>query len=322
MSDNPYQPSSGGYATSMQYGDQAQAAPNGQAGGGDPIKDTTTSGFAADVIEESRKQPVLVDFWAPWCGPCRQLAPALEKVVRESRGRVKLVKMNIDDHPAIPGQLGIQSIPAVIAFKDGQPFDGFMGAQPESQIKAFVDKVAGAAQSDPVADALAAAAEAVERGDTQSAMQIYTAILGQDPENADALGAVATMLYDNGERDQAVELLGRVPEGKDTTEAITALKARMALDQEVAELGDPMELARRLADNPKDHAARLDLAKIENARGEREKAADHLLAIIQNERHWNDDAARNQLLQFFEAWGMADPVTLSVRRKLSSLLFS
>lgn len=321
MSDNPYQSGPGGYTTSMQFGETA-AAPNGPASSADPVKDTTTSGFSADVIQESRNQPVLVDFWAPWCGPCRQLTPVLEKVVREARGRVKLVKMNIDDHPAIPGQLGIQSIPAVIAFKDGQPFDGFMGAQPESEIRAFIDKVAGGAAPDPLADALAGAAEAAQNGDVQSAMQIYSAVLGQDSENVEALGAAATILYDNGDREQASDLLGRVPQGKENTEAIVALKARMALDEEVSALGDPMDLARRLADNPKDHEARLDLAKIENARGEREKAADHLLAIIRDDRHWNEDAARNQLLQFFEAWGPADELTLSVRRRLSSVLFS
>ncbi|MFP1630585.1 thioredoxin [Zhengella sp. ZM62] len=315
--NNPYQTGQTGYDTTMTFGD----AGTGKAGSGDLIKDTTTAGFRADVIEESRKQPVLVDFWAPWCGPCRQLGPAIEKVVREARGKVKLVKMNIDEHPQIAGQLGVQSIPAVFAFVNGQPVDGFMGALPETQIRQFIEKLAGPAD-DGLTEALEAAQKARDEGDNPSALQIYGAILQQDPENADVLGHAATVLYEMGDKDQANQILDRVPAGKQEAETVKALKARMALDAEVGSLGDPMELARRLADNPDDHEARMDLAKIENARGDRQKAAEHLLAIIKADRNWNEDAARNQLLTFFEAWGMSDPATLSARRRLSSLLFS
>ncbi|TYR31374.1 thioredoxin [Mesorhizobium microcysteis] len=316
VQDNPY----GGYA--VQYGDNGAPAEPAQDAAG-AVKDTTTAGFAADVIQESRNQPVLVDFWAPWCGPCKQLAPALEKAVRESRGRVKLVKMNIDEHPAIAGQLGIQSIPAVIAFRDGQPVDGFMGAIPESKIVEFIDKVAGAGGAgQATADALAAAQEVRAEGDLQGAAQIYAAILQQEPENLDALGGLAEVLFDAGSADNAREVLARAPETASDAPQLAGIRAKLALAEQVAELGDPAALERRLAENPKDHQARFDLALIANALGERDQAADHLLAIMKADRTWKDDGARLQLLKFFEAWGMADEATLAARRKLSSLLFS
>lgn len=318
--NNPYQTGAGGYDTTVSFG-QNPGSGGAASGAKDLIKDTTTAAFRADVIEESKNQPVLVDFWAPWCGPCRQLGPAIEKVVREAGGKVKLVKMNIDEHPQIAGQLGVQSIPAVFAFVNGQPVDGFMGALPETQIRQFIEKLGGGG-GDAVKEALDAASQAREAGDNQAALQIYGAILQQDPENADVLGQAATVLYDMGDKDQAEQLLERVPADKQETESVKGLKARISLDSEVASLGDPMELARRLADDPADHGARMDLAKIENAKGNREQAADHLLAVIKADREWNDGAARAQLLQFFEAWGMGDPVTLAARRKLSSLLFS
>lgn len=316
VQDNPY----GGYA--VQYGGNGAPAEPAQDAAG-AVKDTTTAGFAADVIQESRNQPVLVDFWAPWCGPCKQLAPALEKAVRESRGRVKLVKMNIDEHPAIAGQLGIQSIPAVIAFRDGQPVDGFMGAIPESKIVEFIDKVAGAGGAgQATADALAAAQEVRAEGDLQGAAQIYAAILQQEPENLDALGGLAEVLFDAGSADNAREVLARAPETAGDAPQLAGIRAKLALAEQVAELGDPAALERRLAENPNDHQARFDLALIANALGERDQAADHLLAIMKADRTWKDDGARLQLLKFFEAWGMADEATLTARRKLSSLLFS
>lgn len=327
MSDrnNPY---AGGYAnggttqTNVTFG----AGSGGAAGFSAPseaelIKDTTTAAFAADVIRESRNQPVLVDFWAPWCGPCRQLAPALEKVVREARGRVKLVKLNIDEHPAIPGQLGIQSIPAVIAFKDGQPVDGFMGAVPESQIREFINRVAQGGGG-RIEEALAAAAEARGAGDTQTAAQIYAAILQQDPENVDALSAMADMLFEAGQTDRAKQVLERIPADKADVPAVAAVRAKIALMEEVAKLGDPAELERRLVENPSDHQARFDLALICNARGQRDAATDHLLAIVKADRTWNDDGARKKLLELFEAWGVTDKATIAGRRKLSSLLFA
>ena len=331
MSDrnNPY--AGGGYATQA-GADQTQANVTfGAAPGASPdlsgpsaaelIKDTTTSAFSADVIRESRNQPVLVDFWAPWCGPCKQLTPVLEKVVREARGRVKLVKLNIDEHPAIPGQLGVQSIPAIIAFKDGQPVDGFMGAIPESQIREFIDRIAKGG-SPQIEEALAAAAQAREAGDSQTAAQIYAAVLQQEPENVDALTALADLFFDAEQVEQAKQFLDQVPADKSDVPAVAAVRAKMALAEQVSGLGDPAELERRLAENPADHQARFDLALICNARGERAEATDHLLSIMKADREWNEDGARKKLLELFEAWGMTDRATLAGRRKLSSLLFS
>jgi putative thioredoxin len=314
---NPFGGMGSQYATNVQFG-TAPAAPVAEL-----IKDTTTAAFSADVIQESRKQPVLVDFWAPWCGPCKQLTPVIERVVQAAGGRVKLVKMNIDDHPAIAGQLGIQSIPAVIAFKNGQPVDGFMGAVPESQIRDFIDKIAGKDGGQPqIAEALAAAAEAREAGDLQTAVQIYDAVLEQVPDNIDAIAALADILFEAGDVEGANEVLARAPDDKKSAAALVSVRTKMALAEEAAALGDSAELERRLALDPGDHQARFDLAMIQNAKGQRTEAADNLLAIVKADRNWNDDGARAQLLKLFEAWGFTDEVTLSTRRKLSSLLFS
>ncbi|WP_246671350.1 thioredoxin [Mesorhizobium sp. 8] len=290
---------------------------------GDLVKDTSTAGFAADVIQESRRQPVLVDFWAPWCGPCKQLTPVLEKAVKAAGGAVKLVKMNIDEHPSIAGQLGIQSIPAVIAFRDGQPVDGFMGAVPESQVQEFIRKLGGADNgAAQIAEALAAATEARDAGDAQTAAAIYEAVLEQAPETVEAIAGLAELLLEAGDMDGAKAALATVPEAKKDAPALATVRARMALAEQAASLGNPAELEERLAKDPKDHQARFDLAMIQNTLGERDKAADSLLAIVKADRGWKDDGARNQLLQFFEAWGMTDEATLAARRKLSSLLFS
>ena len=326
MSDNnPFGSTAGQYATTVQYGgaQAARPAPGEAPAAGNLIKDTTTAAFAADVIQESRRQPVLVDFWAPWCGPCKQLTPQLEKAVKAAGGKVKLVKMNIDDHPSIAGQLGIQSIPAVIAFKDGQPVDGFMGAIPESQIGEFINKVGGkAGGGNQVAEALVAAAEARAAGDAQAAADIYDAVLEQAPETIEAIAGLGELLFEAGDAEGAEAVLARAPEAKKDAPALAALRAKMALAAEAAALGNPAEFERRLAADPGDHQARFDLAMIQNGRGERMQAADNLLAIIKADRTWNDDGARAQLLTFFEAWGMTDEATLSARRKLSSLLFS
>ena len=316
---------SGQYTTSVQFGgaEPAKAVPGAAPAGGDLIKDTTTAAFAADVIQESRKQPVLVDFWAPWCGPCKQLTPLLEKAVRAAAGKVKLVKMNIDDHPSIAGQLGIQSIPAVIAFKDGQPVDGFMGAIPESQIAEFITKVGGKGNgAPPVAEALTAAAEARAAGDMQTAADIYDAILEQAPETIEAIAGLGDLLFEAGDTAGAEEVLAKAPEAKKDAPVVAAVRAKIALAAQAAALGNPAEFEQRLAANPGDHQARFDLAMIQNANGERTQAADNLLAIIKADRSWNDDGAKTQLLLFFEAWGMTDEATLAARRKLSSLLFS
>ncbi|GHD17448.1 thioredoxin [Tianweitania populi] len=325
MSDkanNPYASGGQPYQTEVTLGGgiAGNGAGNGASGAGDLIKDTTTSGFSADVIQASRTQPVLVDFWAPWCGPCKQLTPVLERVVQAARGAVKLVKMNIDEHPSIAGQLGIQSIPAVIAFKNGQPVDGFMGAVPETQIKAFIDKLT-ADMAGGTADLLAQAEEAVARGEAAIAADLYAAVLDEDETNVDALAGLANLYFDAGQADTARELLERVPEDKAGHAGVAGLRAKFALADQIAELGDEGELQRRLGADPADHAARFDLALIANARGNREEAADQLLAIMKADREWREDGARQQLLKFFEAWGLTDPSTLAARRKLSSLLF-
>jgi putative thioredoxin len=306
-----------------QFTTNEQSAPaNGSPAPEGLIKDTTSAGFTADVIQESRNQPVLVDFWAPWCGPCKQLTPVLERAVRAARGAVKLVKMNIDEHPSIAGQLGIQSIPAVIAFKNGQPVDGFMGAVPESQIDAFIRKLGGDSAKAELEDALAAASEARAAGDAETATQIYRLVLQQEPELVEALSGLGEIMFESGDAAGARQLLDGIAPAKADAAPLAALRARMALAEEAEALGDATTLERRLTDNPKDHQARFDLAMIQNARGERDAAADNLLSVIRADRTWNDDGARTQLLKLFEAWGPTDEATLSARRRLSSILFS
>ncbi|MEO1749228.1 MAG: thioredoxin, partial [Pseudomonadota bacterium] len=278
-----------------------------------------------DVVEESRQQPVLIDFWAPWCGPCKQLTPILEAAVQKSGGKIKLVKMNIDEHPAIAGQMGVQSIPAVLAFSNGQPIDGFMGALPESQVQAFIDKIVAAAGSDPAAEmieqALEKAAEAVAAGDAAGAAQVYAAILQQDPENATAFAGMAGLMIDSGQADRAKSMLETAPEAIKDDALLTSVKTRLELLEKVAAIGDPKALEARLAADDNDHDARFDLAQIANAQNDRASTADHLLTIMERDREWRDDGARKELLVFFEAWGPTDPATVAARRKLSSILF-
>lgn len=316
--NNPYAGAGGQMTANVSFG----SAPAATAGG-ELVKDTTTASFQADVITESRNQPVLVDFWAPWCGPCKQLTPIIEKAVREAGGAVKLVKMNIDDHPAIAGQLGIQSIPAVIAFVNGQPVDGFMGAVPESKVKEFIAKVGGPNNEEAaLAEAIGAANELMEAGDFVQASEIFSSILHAVPDNVDVVVGLATCLLESGDAEKAREILAQLPADKQNAPAVRALEARLALADQVKLIGDPIELEKRIQADPKDYQARFDLAQVRNAQGRREDAADELLFIMKADREWNDDGARKQLLQFFEAWGNADPATLGARRKLSSLLFS
>lgn len=299
------------------------AAASTTAGTADLIKETTTATFQADVIAESRKQPVLVQFWAPWCDPCRQLGPVIEAAVQKSAGAVKLAKMNIDDHPSVAGQLGIQSIPAVIAFVDGQPADGFMGMQPESAILEFISKLGGKNPiEEAIAEAVAAADEMVKSGDLVQAAEIYSAILQQAPDNVAAIAGLAGLQVEAGNLEGAKELLTAVADDKQDDPLIRGVQARLALLDQVAKIGDPVALEKRLAENPDDHEARFNLAQVRNAQGNREDAAAELLTIMKADREWNDDGARKQLLQFFEAWGPMDPAAVSARRKLSSLLFS
>ncbi len=299
----------------------AAAAP--AAGGADAglVKDTTTQGFRDDVIAESMKQPVLVDFWAPWCGPCKQLAPVIEKAVKAAGGKVKLVKMNIDEHPQIAGQLGIQSIPAVIAFQRGQPIDGFMGAQGEREITGFIERLVGPVGPGPVAELLEGAKALAEQGDAAGAAELYAAVLAQEPENVDALGAMAKLHVDIGDLEGAERFLALAPAGSEGKPAIAGARAALELAKQAESLGDLAELEAKIAANPADHRARFDLAQALAARGDRERAADELVEIIKRDRTWDDDGARRQLLQFFDAWGPMDESTVAGRRKLSAVLF-
>ena len=286
------------------------------------IKDTTTAGFRQDVIAESAKQPVLVDFWAPWCGPCKQLTPVIEKAVKAAGGKVKLVKMNIDEHPQIPGQLGIQSIPAVIAFTKGQPVDGFMGVLPESQVKGFIERLVGPVGPSAAEDMLAEAAELAAQGDAAGAAELYAAVLAQEPDNVAAIAALAKLHLDLGDLDGAKRFLTMAPKGKENDPAIAGARAAIELAEQAASLGDVGELMRRVEADPRDHQARFDLAVALNARNKREEAVDALLEIVRRDRTWNEDGARKQLVQFFEAWGPMDPATVAGRKRLSSVLFA
>jgi putative thioredoxin len=293
-----------------------QAAP-------DLIKETTTQTFVKDVIEESKRQPVLIDFWAPWCGPCRQLTPILEKVVHAAKGKVKLVKMNIDEHPAIPGQMGIQSIPAVIAFVNGQPADGFMGAVPESQVTAFVNKLTAGMPGEPnIAEILKEAETLLAEGDAANAASVYAEVLSVDATNIAALAGLAKCYATTGAIDQAKQTLAMVPESKRGDAAVKAVQAMIDLAEQASSLGPVTELEQKVAANPLDHRARFDLATALNAAGKRTEATQQLLEIVKRDRKWNEDGARKQLVQFFDAWGATDEATVEGRKRLSTILFS
>ena len=286
------------------------------------VKDTTTQAFMKDVIEESKQQPVLVDFWAPWCGPCKQLTPVLEKAVKSAKGKVKLAKMNIDEHPAIPGQMGIQSIPAVIAFFNGQPVDGFMGALPESQVMAFLERVTKGKVGAEEKDLLKSADEALAAGNAADAANLYGQLLQEDAGNVAALAGLARCYVLTGALEQAKQTLALVPEPKRNDAAVAAARAALEVAEQAKSVGPIDELEKKVAANPLDHQARFDLAAALNAKGKRAEAAEHLLTIVRKDRKWNDDAARKQLVQLFEAWGFADPAAVEGRKRLSTILFS
>ncbi len=286
------------------------------------IKDTTTQTFVKDVIEESKRQPVLVDFWAPWCGPCKQLTPILEKVVRAAKGKVKLVKMNIDEHPAIPGQMGIQSIPAVIAFANGQPADGFMGALPESQVVAFLERLTKDRIGGEAKDLLQAADAALAADDAAGAADLYSQLLAEDAGNVPALAGLVRSYVKTGALDQAKQTLALVPEAKQNDAAVAAARAALELVEQAKSVGPVADLEAKVAANPLDHQARFDLALALNGKGQRQDALEHLISIVKRDRKWNDDGARKQLVQFFEAWGPTDEATIEGRKKLSSILFA
>jgi putative thioredoxin len=286
------------------------------------IKDTTTQAFVKDVIEESKRQPVLVDFWAEWCGPCKQLTPVLEKITKAAKGKVKLVKMDIDKHPAIPGQLGIQSIPAVFAFVNGQPVDGFLGNLPESQVVAFLERVTKGRIGGEEKDLLAAADAALANGDAATAADLYAQVLAQDGANVAALGGLARAYLKTGATEQAKQTLGMVPEAKRNDPAVAAARAALDLAEQAKSVGPIAELEQKVVANPLDHQARFDLAVALNSKNRRQEAVDHLIEIVRRDRAWNDDAARKQLVQFFEAWGPTDEATVAGRKRLSSILFA
>ena len=290
--------------------------------GADVIKDTSTKDFVADVIEASQEVPVIVDFWAPWCGPCKQLTPVLEQTVRAANGAVRLVKLNIDEHPGIAGQMNVRSIPAVFAFHQGRPVDGFMGAVPESQVKAFVERFAGAGAAADAKTVAEAADAALEAGDINGAAQAFAALLQDDAGNVDAIAGLAKCYIRSGDLARAEETLALAPPDKAGAGAIESAQAMLDLARKSEGAGDAAALQARIAQNPNDFEAHYDLAVALNAQGDRDGAADALLAILGRDLGWNDGAARTLLLQFFEAWGASDPATVKGRQNLSSLLFA
>jgi putative thioredoxin len=295
----------------------------------DLIKDSDQTKFAKDVLEASRTVPVIVDFWAPWCGPCKTLQPMIEKVVTEAKGAVKLVKINIDQNQMLAQQLRIQSIPAVYAFFGGRPVDGFMGAVPESQVREFVGRLVQAAGGAPGADgaddlnaALEHAKQAVADGDVQLAMQIYNEVLEVAPDNLPALAGLARGLAQEGQAEQARAILARVPAKDKTNAEIVAVQAQLDLAEAAKAAGPIGDLKAKASADPKDFQSRLDLAMAYWAADQKQEAIDELLAMIKLDRNWNEAAARQQLLKFFEALGFTDPLAVGGRKRLSTILFS
>jgi putative thioredoxin len=299
------------------------AAP--EKAGADLIKNSSTASFMADVIDASNDQPVIVDFWAPWCGPCKTLGPAIEKAVRDARGAVRLVKINVDENQELAQQMRIQSIPAVYAFKNGRPVDGFVGALPESQIKQFVQRLStgGAKGPSPIDDAVEMAKEAIAAGDHGRAATIFTQVLEHEPDHVEAIAGLARAYIARNEFDRARQTLERAPKESAGNADLAAARASL----ELAEAGSKAkgalgELKARIERDPNDLEARYELAAALFAAGEREAAIEQLLEIIRRNRAWNEEAARKQLLKFFEAMGPTDPLTVSARRRLSSILFA
>ena len=286
------------------------------------IKDSSTAGFAKDVIEASKGALVLVDFWAPWCGPCKQLTPVLEKVVKSYGGKVQLVKINTDEHPGISGQLRIQSLPTVYAFRDGRPLDGFQGVQPESVIRTLIDRLLGEDAEAGIASVIEAAEAAFDAGDLQTAAETYAAILQDDQQNVAALAGLANCYLKSGDVERTRQMLTLVPPEARETASIKGIEAALELAALATKPDERTALQARIAANPADHAARFDLAVAMAARGDKAEALDHLLEIVRRDRKWNEDSARKQLVQLFEAWGPKDPLTDEGRRRLSSLLFA
>lgn len=300
-------------------------SPNGMA---DLIKDANTQSFPKDVMEESVNQPVLVDFWAPWCGPCKQLGPAIEKIVTQFGGKVKLVKIDIDQNQELAGQMGVKSIPAVFAFSGGKPVDGFMGALPESEIRAFVQKQidgAGAPPDSPeaqIAEALAAAEQSLADQDYPAAEHVFQMILQYKPDHDEALIGMARVLSLTQREPEAEAILASVSTEGQASDAYKAIQAALQLAKEAEGLGDTADLEAKIAADPLNHQARFDFAIALNAAGDRLAAAENLIAIVRQDRDWEEDAARKKLLELFEAWGPTELATLKARRLLSASLFA
>ncbi|AVM75537.1 thioredoxin [Magnetospirillum gryphiswaldense] len=296
------------------------------AGGATPsdlIKDGSAATFTADVIEASMKAPVIVDFWATWCGPCKQLGPALEKVVREARGAVRMVKIDVDKNQELAAQLRIQSVPTVYAFANGRPVDGFTGAQSESQLRAFVQRLTKSAAQPSLAEVMDEAKALLAQGDAETAAQIFQQVLGEDPNNGPAMAGLLRCLMAVGDVDSVVQMLGQLPPELAKHAEVAAVRTALELQQAAAAgAGQAAELRRRLAANADDHQARFDLALAYYGAGETEAALEELLELFRRDRTWNDDGARKQLLKMFEALGGAHPLTLQGRRRLSALLFA
>ncbi len=296
--------------------------PPANPGDGDIIKDGTTASFVKDVIEASKDVPVIVDFWAAWCGPCKQLTPILERVVRAYAGKVRLVKIDVDANQAVAAQLRIQSMPTVYAFRDGRPLDGFVGAQTEAEVRAFVERLVGADEASDIEAVLNSASELIDEGDLQGAAEIYAAILQEDRENVAALAGLAQCYIKSGDYERARQTISLVPPDNRSLAAVEAVNAALDLAEKAANVGDLAGFEARLGADPADHQARYDLAVGLAGMGKNAEALDHLLEIVRRDRKWNEEAARKQLLQFFDAWGSKEPLVGEGRRRLSSLLFS